>query len=233
MVGTFALNTEGVVGGLLLMVNHGISTGALFLLVAMIYKRCRTRRIAELGGLQKPAPVMAGVFLTVTLSSIGLPGLNGFVGEFLILLGAFMEDRWRAAIAAAGVVLASLYLLWAYQRVFHGPTDGANVGIPDMNWREGLLMAPFLAAIVFMGVYPKPAIDRMQPAVDALLEHVEAVTVGEDGFEAPAASGTGGAGPGTEPGADADGADTTDVSPTGRDDGAAAATSSAGGGRTL
>ena len=137
VVGTFAFNTEGVVGGLLLMVNHGLSTGALFLLVAMIYERCHTREIAKLGGLQKPAPVMAGVFLVVMLSSIGLPGLNGFVGEFLILLGTFVAARWWAVAAAAGVVLAALYLLWAYQRVFHGPAVGANAKISDMNRREG------------------------------------------------------------------------------------------------
>ena len=173
MIGSFALNTEGLVGGLLQMVNHGLSTGALFLLVAMIYDRRHTRMISELGGLQKPAPILAGVFILVTLSSLGLPGLNGFVGEFLTLLGAFAAHRWWAVVAAVGVIIAALYLLWAYQRVFHGPAEGANAEISDLKLREGLLLAPFVVGIVFMGVYPKPVIDRMEPAVDALIEHVE------------------------------------------------------------
>ena len=173
ILGTFALNTEGIEGGLLQMVNHGISTGALFLLVGMIYERRHTRLIDELGGLQRAAPVMAGVFTVVMLSSIGLPGLNGFVGEFLILVGAFMAHRWWAVVAAAGVVLAALCLLWAYQRVFHGPAEGDNTDMADLNIREGLVLAPLLALIVFLGVYPKPVIERMEPAVDALVAHVE------------------------------------------------------------
>ena len=173
VIGTFALNTEGLTGGVLQMVNHGVSTGALFLLVGMIYERRHTREISELGGLQKPAPMLAAVFTVVMLSSIGLPGLNGFVGELLVLLGAFNAHRWWAVVAAAGVILAAVYLLWAYQRVFHGPASGANAEMPDLRWREGLLMVPFLAAIVFMGVYPKPVIDRIEPAVDAIVAHVE------------------------------------------------------------
>ena len=173
VIGTFALNTEGLTGGVLQMVNHGVSTGALFLLVGMIYERRHTREISELGGLQKPAPVMAAVFTVVMLSSVGLPGLNGFVGELLVLLGAFNAHRWWAVVAAAGVILAAVYLLWAYQRVFHGPASGANAEMPDMRLREGLVMVPFLVAIVFMGVYPKPVIDRVEPAVDAIIAHVE------------------------------------------------------------
>ncbi|MED5220469.1 MAG: NADH-quinone oxidoreductase subunit M, partial [Actinomycetota bacterium] len=173
VLGTFSLNTEGIEGGLLQMVNHGVSTGALFLLVGMIYERRHTRQIDELGGLQKAAPVMAAVFTVVMLSSIGLPGLNGFVGEFLVLVGAFNAHRWWAVIAAVGVILAALYLLWAYQRVFHGPAEGDNAEMPDLGWREGLVMAPLLALIVFMGVYPKPVIERMEPTVDALVAHIE------------------------------------------------------------
>ena len=173
VIGTFALNTEGLTGGVLQMVNHGVSTGALFLLVGMIYERRHTREISELGGLQKPAPMLAAVFTVVMLSSVGLPGLNGFVGELLVLLGAFSAHRWWAVVAAAGVILAAVYLLWAYQRVFHGPATGANAEMPDLRWREGLLMVPFLAAIVFMGVYPKPVIERVEPAVDAIIVHVE------------------------------------------------------------
>ena len=173
VIGTFALNTEGLTGGVLQMVNHGVSTGALFLLVGMIYERRHTREISELGGLQKPAPLLAAVFMVVMLSSVGLPGLNGFVGELLVLLGAFNAHRWWAVVAAAGVILAAVYLLWAYQRVFHGPASGDNAETPDLRWREGLVMAPFIAAIVFMGVYPKPVIERIEPAVDAIIAHVE------------------------------------------------------------
>ncbi|MEC9395200.1 MAG: NADH-quinone oxidoreductase subunit M [Actinomycetota bacterium] len=182
VLGTFSLNTEGIEGGLLQMVNHGVSTGALFLLVGMVYERRHTRQIDELGGLQKAAPVMAGVFTVVMLSSIGLPGLNGFVGEFLVLVGAFNAHRWFAVVAAGGVVLAALYLLWAYQRVFHGPAQGDNATMADLRLREGLVLAPLLALIVFMGVYPKPVIERMEPAVDALVAHVEAHV---DGFHEP------------------------------------------------
>ena len=184
VIGTFALNTEGLTGGVLQMVNHGVSTGALFLLVGMIYERRHTREISELGGLQKPAPLLAAVFMVVMLSSVGLPGLNGFVGELLVLLGAFNAHRWWAVVAAAGVILAAVYLLWAYQRVFHGPASGANAETPDLRWREGLLMAPFIAAIVFMGVYPKPVIERVEPAVDAIIAHVEDNVAG---FAEPAA----------------------------------------------
>ncbi len=185
VLGTFALNTEGIEGGLLQMVNHGVSTGALFLLVGMIYERRHTRLISELSGLQKSAPVMAGVFTVVMLSSIGLPGLNGFVGEYLTLLGAFNAHRWWAIVAAGGVILAALYLLWAYQRVFHGPAEGDNATMADLSLSEGLTLAPLLALIVFMGIYPKPVIERMEPAVDALVAHIEDAV---PGFTEPVAN---------------------------------------------
>ncbi len=173
ILGIFALNTEGLSGGLLQMVNHGLSTGALFLLVGYIYERRHTREIGELGGLARPAPVLAAVFMVVMLSSVGLPGLNGFVGEFLVLLGAFEAHRWWAVAATAGVILAAVYLLWAYQRVFHGPARGDNAKMADLRWREGLVLAPLLALIVFLGVYPRPVLERMEPAVEALVAHVE------------------------------------------------------------
>jgi NADH-quinone oxidoreductase subunit M len=173
VLGTFALTTQGLSGGVIQMVNHGLSTGALFLLVGMIYERRHTRQISELNGLQKAAPVLAAVFMVVMLSSIGLPGLNGFVGEFLILVGSFITRRWWAVVAASGVILAALYLLWAYQRVFHGEPEGDNATISDMNWREKLTMAPLVVLIVFLGVYPKPVLDRINPSVDRLLAHVE------------------------------------------------------------
>ncbi|MDP8954336.1 MAG: NADH-quinone oxidoreductase subunit M [Actinomycetota bacterium] len=173
ILGTFAFTTQGLQGGVIQMVNHGISTGALFLLVGMISERRHTREIAKLGGLQKAAPLLAGVFTVVMLSSVGLPGLNGFVGEFLILIGSFPTRRWWAVVATAGVILAALYLLWAYQRVFHGAPEGDNAAMPDMTRRELAVMAPLLAAIVFLGVYPKPVLERIEPAVDRLIAHVE------------------------------------------------------------
>jgi NADH-quinone oxidoreductase subunit M len=173
VLGTFAITTQGVQGGLLQNINHGLSTGALFLLVGMISDRRHTREIAALRGLQKAAPVFAAVFTVVMMSSIGLPGLNGFVGEFLVLVGSFLTRRWWAVVAAAGVILAALYLLWAYQRVFHGETDDDNRSFPEMTWREGAVLAPLLALIVFLGVYPKPVLERMEPAVNRLITHVD------------------------------------------------------------
>ena len=173
VLGTFALTTQGIEGGVMQMVNHGISTGALFLLVGMIYDRRHTREISALKGLQRSAPIMAGVFTVVMLSSIGLPGLNGFAGEFLILTGSFLTRRWFTVVAALGVILAAVYLLWAYQRVFHGEPDEDNADMPDMTWREGLVMAPLLGLIVFLGVYPKPMLDRIEPAVEQLVGHIE------------------------------------------------------------
>jgi NADH-quinone oxidoreductase subunit M len=173
ILGTFALTTQGVQGGLLQMINHGLSTGALFLLVGMIYERRHTRQIADFGGLQKVAPIFAGVFMLVMLSSVGLPGLNGFVGEFLVLLGTFISRRWWAVVAATGVILAAVYLLWAYQRVFHGVPEGDNLKFRELRWREGAVLAPVLALIVFLGVYPKPVLDRMAPSVKSLVERVD------------------------------------------------------------
>jgi NADH-quinone oxidoreductase subunit M len=190
VLGTFAFTTQGLQGGVMQMVNHGITTGALFLLVGMIYERRHTRAISELKGLQKSAPIMAGVFTVVMLSSIGLPGLNGFVGEFLILLGSFPTRRWWAVVATVGVILAALYLLWAYQRVFHGTPDGDNATMRDMTAREGLIMAPLLIAIIALGVYPRPMLDRIEPAVNRLVAHVE----DHSDFTAPAVTAQGRAG---------------------------------------
>jgi NADH-quinone oxidoreductase subunit M len=173
VIGTFAFTTQGLTGGVIQMVNHGLSTGALFLLVGWIYERRHTRQIAQLGGLAKPAPVFAAVFMVVMLSSVGLPGLNGFVGEFLLLIGTFVTRRWYAVVAALGVILAAVYLLWAYQRVFHGTPDADNASFPEMSRRERLVMVPLVALIVFLGVYPKPVLERIEPSVDKLLAHVE------------------------------------------------------------
>ncbi len=173
ILGMFSLTTQGIEGGVLIMVNHGITTGALFLLVGMIYERRHTRLISELSGLQKVAPVMAAVFTTVMLASVGLPGLNGFPGEFLALLGAFSGARWWGVVAVTGVILAALYLLWAYQRTFHGPLTAENASMKDMTGSEFAVMVPLLALIVFLGIYPTPLLERMEPSVEAVIVHVE------------------------------------------------------------
>lgn len=172
-LGLFSLTTQGIQGGVFQMVAHGISTGALFLLVGMIYERRHTRAIASLKGLQKPAPIFAAVFTVVMMSSLGLPGLNGFVGEFVILQGSFLTRRWWAVVAVIGVILAALYLLWSYQRVFHGTPDDVNKDFRELRLSEGLVMAPLIGLIVFMGVYPKPIFDRIEPAVTRLVHHIE------------------------------------------------------------
>jgi NADH-quinone oxidoreductase subunit M len=172
ILGTFAFTSQAISGSVIQMVNHGVSTGALFLLVGMIYERRKTRRIAELKGLQKVAPIFAAGFMLVMLSSIGVPGLNGFIGEYLILLGSFQTARWWTVVATTGVILAALYLLWAYQRVFHGAPDEENSKFAELKFQEGLVLIPFLAAIVFVGVYPKPLLDRIEPSVDRLVTHV-------------------------------------------------------------
>ncbi len=173
VLGTFAITTESLTGSVMQMVNHGLSTGALFFLVGWMYERRHTREIAQLGGIQKSAPIFAAAFTLVMMSSVGLPGLNGFVGEFLILLGAWMANPWVTAIAATGVILAALYMLWAYQRVFHGPAEGENAEMEDLRVSEGLVLLPMLVLIVFLGVYPKPMLERIEPSVEALIAHVD------------------------------------------------------------
>jgi NADH-quinone oxidoreductase subunit M len=173
VLGIFVFTIQVLQGGTLQMVSHGLSTGALFLLVGMLYERRHTREIADFGGLQSVTPVYAGIFLIVALSSLGLPGLNGFVGEFLVILGAFARNRVWAIIAATGVVFAALYLLWAYQRVFHGPLEiEENRTVRDISVREGLALAPLVAAIVLIGVWPKPFLERMEPSLQRVRDRV-------------------------------------------------------------
>ena len=173
ILGTFAITSQALTGGVVQMVNHGLSTGALFLLVGWIYERRHTREIAELRGIQAVAPVFAAGFMVVMLSSIGVPGLNGFIGEYLILIGSFLSARWWTVVAATGVILAALYLLWAYQRVFHGEPDEDNRGFAEIKPREGAVLGVIIALIVFLGIYPKPLVERVEPSVDALIEHIE------------------------------------------------------------
>jgi len=183
LLGLFALNTEGIQGSVLVMVNHGITTGLLFILLGYLYTRRHTYEIAALRGIAKAAPIFAGVFTVAMLASIGVPGLNGFVGEFLALLGTFIAHRWWAVIAAAGVIFAALYLLWAYQRAFHGPAEGPNASFPEITVREGALLSVFVAAALVAGIYPKPMIDRVEPSVAALVERVR--DAAQDGEVAP------------------------------------------------
>ena len=166
MLGLFAFNVQGISGGILQMVNHGLSTGALFLLVGMLYERRHTRLISEFGGIAKVMPIFAAFMLVVMFSSVGLPGLNGFVGEFLILTGAFQANVWYAVFAATGVVLSAIYLLWMYQRVMTGPvTNDANKNLKDMSAREIVLMVALVVFIVWIGVYPKTFLDPIQASV--------------------------------------------------------------------
>ncbi|MDQ2727866.1 MAG: NADH-quinone oxidoreductase subunit M [Actinomycetota bacterium] len=183
VLGVFAFSSQGLTGAVLEMVNHGLTTGAMFFLVGIIWERRQTFKIAELGGLQKSAPVLGGVFVLVIMSAIGLPGLNGFVGEFLVLVGTFVTHRWWAVVGATGVILSAIYLLWAYQRVFHGVATGANAVVKDMTWRERGAILPLVAGIVFLGIYPKPFLDRVTPSVDHLVTHVYQA---DPGFGIPA-----------------------------------------------
>ena len=178
MLGLFAINLQGIEGGILQMINHGISTGALFLLVGMIYERRHTRDMDAFGGLWKVMPVYAVLTLIVTLSSMGLPGLNGFVGEFTILLGAFGSDvlnsPWFAALAAIGVILAAVYLLYMFQKLFLGEVDKEeNRKLLDMNAREIVTMVPLIILIFWIGLYPSPFFNLMEASVTKLVESIQ------------------------------------------------------------
>jgi NADH-quinone oxidoreductase subunit M len=184
MLGLFALNAQGIQGGILQMVNHGLSTGALFLLVGMVYEQTHTREFSVYGGLWKGMPVFGSFMLIVSLSSMGLPGLNGFIGEFTILLGAWgagiqggvLGNHWFAAFAALGVILSAVYILFMFQRIFLGP-EGSIVeevkkhghALRDLSWREIVTAVPLLVFIFWIGLYPKPFFDLMAPAVTKLL----------------------------------------------------------------
>jgi len=174
MLGIFALTLQSVQGALMIMINHGISTGALFLLVGMIYERRHTRLIDAYGGIARVVPLFAAMLTFVSLSSIGLPGTNGFVGEFLVLLGAFKTYPVLALIATTGVIFAAAYLLWAIQRILFNPLDKReNTHIPDLNRRELALLVPLVAVIIWLGVYPAPVLRRMEASSQLLITRVE------------------------------------------------------------
>jgi NADH-quinone oxidoreductase subunit M len=188
MLGLFALNSQGMQGAILQMINHGLSTGALFLLVGMIYEQTHTRELKVYGGLWKVTPVFGTIMLIAALSSMGLPGLNGFVGEFTILLGAFgsqaIGNAWYAAISALGVIMAAVYILFMFQKMFLGPqgeivdeVKSHGHGIRDLNWREIAIMVPILILIFWIGLYPKPFFELMAPAVDQLVASISSVAM--------------------------------------------------------
>lgn len=177
MLGIFALTQQSVAGGVLQMVNHGLSTGALFLVVGMLYERRHTRDMAAYGGIWKVVPVLGAVMLAVVLSSAALPGTNGFVGEFTILLGSFgapaLGTPWFAGLATVGVILAAVYLLHLYERLFLGPlTHEENRQMPDLNLREVLILVPILVMVFWIGLYPQPFLDLINPSVETLLQSV-------------------------------------------------------------
>jgi NADH-quinone oxidoreductase subunit M len=177
VLGTFALTSGSLQGAVIQNVNHGLTTGALFLLVGMIYERRHTKQISDFGGLQKVMPLFAGFFLFMAFASIGLPGLNGFVGEFLVLIGSYATLPVLAVLAAVGVVLAAIYLLWAYERVFTGVPDGAeNLGLKDLSVREIALLTPLAVLVVILGLYPAVLLNKITPSTEAVLDRIESTT---------------------------------------------------------
>ena len=182
MLGIFSLNAQGISGAILQMVNHGLSTGALFLIVGMLYERRHTRALESFGGLWKVVPVLGSLTLVVTLSSMGLPGLNGFVGEFTILLGAFNSDvlgsPWYAGVATLGVILSAVYLFHMFEEVFLGPVrHEENQHLKDVTWREILVLAPILILIFWIGLYPKPFFDLVNPVVENLVSMLQSTAL--------------------------------------------------------
>ena len=180
MLGIFALTLQSVQGALMVMINHGISTGALFLLIGMMYERTHTRLIAAYGGIARVVPMFAALLVLVALSSIGLPGTNGFIGEFLVLIGAFRTYPVLATIATTGVIFAAAYLLWAIQRILFNPLDKpANAHLTDLNRREVALMVPLVVIIIWLGLYPAPVLRRMEPSAERLVRLVQTRSAGQ------------------------------------------------------
>jgi len=172
VLGIFAFTTQGQSGATLYMVNHGFATGAIFLLVGFMIVRRGSDRIADYGGVQKVAPVLAGLFLVSGLALLSLPGLNTFVSEFLVLAGTFTRYKVAATFATAGIILAAIYVLWMYQRTMNGPVAESVSGMPDLKARELLAVVPLVALIIGLGVYPKPVLDVINPAVQSTMSQV-------------------------------------------------------------
>ncbi len=173
ILGIFSLTTIGLDGALFNMVSHPLTTGALFLLVGMLFERRHTRQISELKGIWNVAPIFTAFFLVATLAGIGVPGFSGFIGEFLALLGTFLVERPYAIIAAVGVIFAAVYMLWAFRRVFTNDADEPNRTFPDLSVREIVVVAPLLVMSLFLGLYPKPVLDRVEPTAEVVINHFE------------------------------------------------------------
>lgn len=175
MLGVFVLNEPGMNGAVMQMINHGISTGALFLIVGLIYERRHTRMIRDLGGLSTPMPVYAALYAIITMSSLGLPGLNGFIGEFLVLQGTWLnlEYRWLTFFAATGMVLGAAYMLWLYQRVMFGKAEGENATVRDLNWREKMTLIPLVIMAFWIGIYPTPFLKIIQKPVQFIVQQYQ------------------------------------------------------------
>lgn len=154
------------------MINHGIVTGALFLCVGIIYDRTHSRQIKDYGGLATVLPVYAAFFMVFTLASIGLPGLNGFIGEFLIILGGFKAAKWSGVLAATGIIIGAAYMLWLYQRVFFMETNEKVQGLRDMDFREILTLLPLIILVIWIGIYPNTFLSFMHPSVEHLLQRI-------------------------------------------------------------
>jgi NADH-quinone oxidoreductase subunit M len=183
VLGIFAFTTQGLQGSTVQMLNHGLSTGALFLLVGMIYDRRHTRMISDFGGIAHVSPVYASAFLVVTLSSIGLPGLNGFVGEILVLMGSFARSKTYGTIAALGMVLGAVYMLWMYQRVFWGKLNTpANAALTDLGMREKFILLPIIAMMLWIGVYSAPFLRRMDASIQLVQQRIENAHAPEGGY---------------------------------------------------
>jgi len=179
MLGIFALTVQSMQGALIVNLSHGISTGALFLLVGMMYERRHSRLIEDYGGLAKVMPLFATALSIVSLSSIGVPGTNGFIGEFLVLVGSFRTQPWFTVIAATAVIFAAAYLLWALQRIIYNPlSKPENRRLPDLNWREIALLVPIIITIFWIGLYPAPILEKTQAAAARLVQRVEAASLG-------------------------------------------------------
>jgi NADH-quinone oxidoreductase subunit M len=185
VLGVFAFTTQAVTGGVLQMINHGLATGALFLLVGMVYERTHTRDLAELGGLAGVMPWLTGMFLFTALASIGLPGLSSFIGEFLVIVGTFAVSHWFGTLASTAVVLAAIYLLWSYQRMAYGPVHEEHRGLPDVSLREVAVLVPVLSLLLVFGVYPKLLTDRIDPTTKAVVERVQPAHTVDVGIASP------------------------------------------------
>jgi NADH-quinone oxidoreductase subunit M len=174
VLGIFVMNSQGQVGSTLYMFNHGLSTGLLFLVTGFLIQRQGSRLIADYGGVQKVAPVLAGLFLVGGLSSLSLPGLSPFVSEFLVMTGAFVHNWWYAVFAVFGIVIAALYILLMYQRTMTGPVRAESAAVTDLRPREVGALAPLVLLIVGLGFYPQPLIEVIEPSVEQTLSHVGA-----------------------------------------------------------